>query len=179
MRVCGIDPGLRSTGWGIVDDTDGHLVWVADGMIRPDPDQEDARRLAVIHEGIVDMLSHYHPDLVGIEEVFVAHNAATSIKLGMARGAAMVAVAAAGLPLRQISAKRIKQNITGSGRADKNQISAMVKRLLNATPCGADAADALAIAISASHDLWNDGNGDNNGLASAIARALEKQDGAS
>lgn len=193
MQICGIDPGLRSTGWGIVRFENNRMFWVADGMIKPAPDAVMADRLNHIHMDLKNILAQYRPDRVAIEEIFVSRNAASALKLGMARGAAMVAASDAGLPVDEISARRIKQNVTGSGRADKQQVTAMVSRLLNITPSGVDAADALATAISLSHDdlLSNGldmavmkttddkniskGKGDKDPLSVAISLALSKE----
>ena len=193
MQICGIDPGLRSTGWGIVRFENNRMFWVADGMIRPDPEAEMADRLNHIHRHLKTILAQYEPDRVAIEEIFVSRNASSAIKLGMARGAAMVVAADAGLSVHEISARRIKQNVTGSGRADKQQVTAMVSRLLNITPSGVDAADALAAAISLSHDdILNDdpggavitandpsdhskGKTHSDALSAAISLALKKQ----
>jgi crossover junction endodeoxyribonuclease RuvC len=191
MQICGIDPGLRSTGWGIVRFENNRMFWVADGMIKPDPDAVMADRLNHIHMDLKNILAQYRPDRVAIEEIFVSRNAASALKLGMARGVAMVAASDAGLPVDEISARRIKQNVTGSGRADKQQVTAMVSRLLNITPSGVDAADALATAISLSHDDLvtngldiavmktpddkNAGKKDKDALSAAISLALSKE----
>ena len=185
VTILGIDPGLRSTGWGVISIGGHKLTWLADGMIRPDPKASDDQRLLHIETAMTELLKTHQPDQAYIEEIFVAKNPASALKLGMARGAALVAVARSGIPLNTISARRVKQNITGSGRADKAQITAMVSRLLNITPSGEDAADALAIAIAA----LNDQNGDSQnqqaasspsaasgtGLQAAIQKALEKE----
>ena len=180
MRICGIDPGLRHTGWGIVDIEGSTLKWVADGTINPDPHQTDAERLADIHAGLKAVISRYAPDRAAVEEIFVARNAGSALKLGMARGVAILTLADAGLAVSEIAARRVKQNITGSGRADKTQVTAMVSRLLGVTPQSVDSADALAIAIAASHEspevaadqLAASSGG---GLDAAIARALAKE----
>jgi crossover junction endodeoxyribonuclease RuvC len=183
MQICGIDPGLRSTGWGIIRFDGNRLIWIADGMIRPDPDKSMAERLNHIRTDLADVISTYQPDRAAIEEIFVAKNAASALKLGMARGVAIVTLADAGLSVDEIAARRVKQNVTGSGRADKNQVSAMVSRLLNVTPSGADAADALAVAISASNEtsLWaNDDQASvTDRLGYAISAALARQGGQS
>lgn len=183
MQICGIDPGLRSTGWGIIRLDGNRLIWIADGMIRPDPDMTMPERLNHIRTGLADVISTYQPDRAAIEDIFVAKNAASALKLGMARGVAIVTLADAGLSVDEISARRVKQNITGSGRADKNQVSAMVSRLLNITPSGADAADALAVAISASNETTLTANDDQasvtDRLDHAILAALARQGGQS
>jgi crossover junction endodeoxyribonuclease RuvC len=181
MRICGIDPGLRITGWGIVRFDGNRLIWVADGMIRPDPDVAMSERLHQIRTGLAEVIKTHDPDRAAIEEIFVAKNAASALKLGMARGAAMVTLAEAGLAVDEISARRVKQNITGSGRADKTQVSAMISRLLNITPSGVDAADALAVAISASNETDGSSRDDlapsQDGLSQAISAALARQGG--
>lgn len=180
MRICGIDPGLRHTGWGIVDIAGSTLKWVADGTINPDPGQPDADRLAAIHDGLKAVLSLHAPDRAAIEEIFVARNAGSALKLGMARGVALLALADAGLAVSEIAARRVKQNITGSGRADKAQVTAMISRLLGVTPQSVDSADALAIAIAASHESPEAAGAQlpaasGGGLEAAIARALAKE----
>ncbi|XDZ66234.1 crossover junction endodeoxyribonuclease RuvC [Alphaproteobacteria bacterium LSUCC0684] len=176
MRICGIDPGLRNTGWGIIDINGNSLKWVADGVIRPDPELPDAERLLVISHDLSSLLSLYKPQQAAIEEIFVAQSAASALKLGMARGSALIALAEYGLKVEAISARRVKQNLTGSGRADKNQVTAMVSRLLGVTPSSTDAADALAIAIAASHDRSSLSEPDQGTLLDkAIARALAKE----
>ncbi|MCE2517476.1 MAG: crossover junction endodeoxyribonuclease RuvC [Alphaproteobacteria bacterium] len=186
VKIFGIDPGLRSTGWGVIN-IDGHaLSWRGDGMIRPDVSAPDEDRLHQITTEMTAVLETHQPDLVGIEEIFVAKNPSSALRLGMARGAALVAVAAYGCPVQVISARRVKQNVTGSGRADKNQITAMVSRLLGVTPKGVDSADALAIAIATMNDApventtagarTNDPLADQpSGLDAAIQRALAKE----
>lgn len=173
MRIFGIDPGLRCTGWGVVDYEGNHLGWVGDGVVAPDPDLPMSERVGAISREITELLGDYKPDLVAIEEVFMAKNAASAIKLGMARGAALVSVASLGTPLVELSARRIKQNVTGTGRADKAQVSAMVGRLLGVVPSGVDAADALAVAISAGQEKepWAEGSTGHRGDAVSAAVA--------
>jgi len=176
LRICGIDPGLRNTGWGIIDIAGSSLKWVADGVIRPDPGSPDAERLLKIHRDLSSVLALHKPEQAAIEEIFVARNAMSALKLGMARGAALVALSECGLKVQNISARRVKQNLTGSGRADKGQISSMVSRLLGVVPTSADAADALAIAIAASNDRGIvSENDEGSSLDQAIARALAKE----
>jgi len=183
VNILGIDPGLRSTGWGVIR-LDGHrLTWIADGMINPNPKASDEARLLEIETAMTAVLQDHRPHRACIEEIFVAKNPSSALKLGMARGAALVAVARFGLPLLTISARRVKQNVTGSGRADKDQVTAMVSRLLNITPSGVDAADALAIAIAATNDQnepdlntpSKTAKGAGSALDAAIQKALEKE----
>ena len=176
MRICGIDPGLRATGWGVIDVLGNRMKWLGDGVICPDSTAAMPARLRHIYREISTVLATHQPDCIAIEDVFIAKGVSSGIKLGMARGAAMVS--GGDLPIYELAARRVKQNITGSGRADKAQVAAMVARLLQITPSGADAADALAIAIAASHESPPEIASEiapNNGLASAIAAAMSKQ----
>ena len=149
MRILGIDPGIRNTGWGVVCLDRGRLVHIANGVIRPDPKTADADRLAVIADGLGEVIAAHRPESAAIEEIFVAKSAASALKLGMARGVAMMQCAGAGLAVSELAARQVKKAVVGTGSADKAQISAMVTRLLSVTAVNADAADALAIAIAA------------------------------
>jgi len=149
MRILGIDPGIRNTGWGVVSLDRGRLVHIANGVIRPDPKTADADRLAVIADGLGKVIAAHRPESAAIEEIFVAKSAASALKLGMARGVAMMQCAGAGLAVSELAARQVKKAVVGTGSADKAQISAMVTRLLSVTVVNADAADALAIAIAA------------------------------
>ena len=182
VRICGIDPGLRRTGWGVVEVEGNRLRWVADGVLRPDPGIPDTERLHDIYSGLTALLGEHGPDLGAVEEVFISRNPSSALKLGMARGAAMLALAVHGVAVEEISARRVKQNVTGSGRADKVQVTAMVSRLLGVVPEAEDSADALAVAIAA----INEGGAGiaaaepapaASGLDAAIARALEREGG--
>lgn len=175
MKIFGIDPGLRSTGWGVIEINGHALKWLADGMIRPNPSNPDEARLHEISHEMGKLIDAHQPDVVCIEEIFVAKNPASALKLGMARGAALVAVAARKCTVNTISARRVKQNVTGSGRADKQQVTAMVSRLLGVTPSGVDSADALAIAIAAMNDQQPETSHEASGLDAAIQRALAKE----
>ena len=149
MRILGIDPGIRNTGWGVVSLDCGRLVHVANGVIKPDPKSPDADRLATIADGLGEVIRDHRPECAAIEEIFVAKSAASVLKLGMARGVAMMQCANAGLAVKELAARQVKKAVVGTGSADKAQISAMVTRLLSVTAMNADAADALAIAIAA------------------------------
>lgn len=178
MKIFGIDPGLRSTGWGVIEAQGHRLIWCGDGMIQPSPKLSDAERLYEISEGITALLVEYQPDHICIEDIFLAKNASSALRLGMARGAALVGAASFGVGVRSISARRMKQNITGSGRADKDQVQAMVSRLLNVTPKGVDSADALAVAIAGMNEQEVEPNASieqTSGLTSAINAALAKE----
>jgi crossover junction endodeoxyribonuclease RuvC len=152
VTLIGIDPGLRHTGWGIVTQDGNRLCFVAAGRISPDAGLPMAERLRLLAEQLSDILTQYKPDDSAIEETFVNKNALSALKLGQARGAAMLTLAQAGLPVTEYAANRIKQSISGYGHADKTQIQAMIGMLLPG--CGkrtADAADALAVAVTHAH----------------------------
>jgi len=175
MRILGIDPGIRNTGWGVVSLDRGRLVHIANGVIKPDPKAPDADRLASIAAGLAEVISAHRPDLAAIEEIFVAKSAASALKLGMARGVAMMQCAGAGLAVEELAARQVKKAVVGTGGADKAQISAMVTRLLSVTAMNADAADALAIAIAAlnSGGLQTSTRSEDGKSGAGLARAIE------
>ena len=179
MRILGIDPGIRNTGWGVVTRDGSRLVHLANGVIQPDTKMRDSERLAVIAAGLASVIEAHWPDSAAIEEIFVARSAASALKLGMARGVAMMQCASAGLEVAEIAAKQVKKSVVGTGNADKGQVAAMVTRLLSVKAVNADAADALAIAIAALHggQLATDTGADENGLSRAIAAALARDAG--
>jgi crossover junction endodeoxyribonuclease RuvC len=147
MRILGIDPGSRVTGYGVVEVRRGKTIYVASGCIRT-THAAVPQRLGEIYDGVAALIGEHAPDAVAIEQVFLARNPSSAIKLGQARGAALAAVVKVGLPVAEYAARRVKQAVTGMGGASKQQVQHMVCRLLNlsASP-SADAADALAIAI--------------------------------
>jgi len=150
--ILGIDPGLRHTGWGLVHQQDNRLSFVAAGRLNPDPDAPMAERLRLLAEGIAAVIVAHGPQEAAIEETFVNKNAASALKLGQARGAAMLALAQGGLSVAEYGANKIKQCVTGYGHADKTQIQAMIRVLLPGTgKLAPDAADALAVAICHAH----------------------------
>ena len=151
MRVLGIDPGIRNTGWGVVEMASGRLRHIANGVIRPDPAMPDAQRLQAIADGLNSAITTHKPDRAAIEAIFVARSAAAALKLGMARGVAMMQCGGAGLAVDEIAARQVKKAVVGTGSADKAQVAAMITRLLGITAVNGDAADALAIAIAAGH----------------------------
>ncbi|MBV8737450.1 MAG: crossover junction endodeoxyribonuclease RuvC [Alphaproteobacteria bacterium] len=152
MRVLGLDPGLRHTGWGIIDVDGNRLSHVADGVAHPDADQPLATRLVLLFRQIGMVLERFRPDEAAVEETFVNRNAASTLKLGVARGVVLLAPAERGLPVAEYSANLIKKAVVGAGHADKAQIQGMVRRLLPGSAAGeADAADALAVAICHAH----------------------------
>ncbi len=150
--ILGIDPGLRHTGWGIVAQCGNRLSFIAAGRINPDPDRPMSVRLLTVAEGIADVIRANSPTEAAIEETFVNKNARSALLLGQARGTAILALAQNGLTVAEYSANRIKQSITGHGHAEKLQIQAMIGILLPGSgKLAADAADALAVAITHAH----------------------------
>ena len=153
-RVIGFDPGLRVTGWGIVDARSGRLSHVANGELKPDPAAAIADRLAELFAGLTEVIGEFAPDMAAVEEVFVHRSASAALKLGMARGTALVVSANAGLPVVEYAPRSVKKALVGAGAADKAQVQYMVRLLLpGCNPAGADAADALAVAIAHAHRL--------------------------
>ncbi len=154
IRILGIDPGLRHTGWGVIDTAGSRLSHVAHGVINVDPDLAMADRLAGIFHAISAVVEQYKPHFSGCEETIVNANPRSALKLGQARGAAMTALSYCGLEVAEFAPRAIKLAVVGSGKADKDQIGFMVARLLpRAGKMGADAADALACAICTAHHL--------------------------
>ncbi len=146
--ILGIDPGSRATGWGIVRPLGTRLVLVGCGVVRLDPGADVATRLLVIATRVRQVVDEHKPTHAAIEDVFVNRDPRAALKLGQARGAAMVALAAAGLPVGTYPPAVVKRAVTGSGRADKSQVGRMVRALLGLERVPAtDAADALAVAI--------------------------------
>ena len=154
IRILGIDPGLRQTGWGLVDLSGSSLSHIAHGVIRPDPALPLASRLATIFSAVSGLVMTYQPAASGVEETLVNANPRSALKLGQARGAAMAALAREGVEVAEFSPRRIKLSVVGTGKADKTQIAFMVSRLLpRAGRMTHDAADALACAICTAHHL--------------------------
>ena len=152
LRILGIDPGLRRTGWGIVAVDGSRIGFVACGTVTSDASAELAMRLATLHEGLRRVLDDWSPDEAAVEETFVNKDAQATLKLGHARGVALLVPALAGLPVAEYAANLVKKSVVGAGHADKRQIGAMVRVLLpKANPDGEDAADALAVAITHAH----------------------------
>ena len=152
MRVIGLDPGLRRTGWGIVDVEANRLRHVANGVIAPDPDAPTAARLMHLHDAIAQVLRDFSPDEAAVEHTLANRNAVSTMKLGMARGTAMLASALGGLPVSEYMPTSVKKAVVGTGQATKDQVAMMVGRLLPGTTiAGADAADALAVAVCHAH----------------------------
>jgi len=194
MRMLGIDPGLTCTGWGIIEQHGTALIHLGHGQIRTTPQQSDHERLQIIFDEILAVCQDHNPMAASIESVFVAKNAKSALKLGMARGVAMAACSSFGLPLTEIAPRLAKKAVTGTGTADKKQMQAMVGHLLSIVPKGADAADALGLAIAGIHEAANghiigsasglaqktttaprQSVGGGRGLQAAIAAALAKE----
>jgi len=145
--ILGIDPGSRKTGFGIINSVGGRNEYIASGVIRL-KDSELPERLKVIYRSLSDVIEEYSPEQAAIEHVFMAKSAGSALKLGQARGAAIVAAANSDIPVAEYDAKKIKQSVVGTGGADKAQVQHMVKQILklSGTP-QEDAADALAVAL--------------------------------
>lgn len=149
MRILGIDPGLRRTGFGVIDVEGQRVRYVGSGLIRPAIEGTEPERLAELFSGVNDLIAHYKPDQAVIERVFVNVNPKSTLSLGQARGAAIAALAQHALPIGEITPLRIKQTVVGSGRATKEQVQKMVQRHLSLSKApGSDAADALACALA-------------------------------
>ena len=154
MIILGIDPGLTCTGWGVIAKAGSRLSHIANGQIKTEVEMPMAERLLMLDREITDVIARYHPDFGVVEEIFVNVNPQSTLKLGQARGVALVSLARAGLPVSEYSSKVIKKALVGTGGAAKAQVQAMLKVLLPAVKlAGADAADALAVAITHAHHL--------------------------
>lgn len=152
IRIIGIDPGLRRTGWGVVETLGNSLRFVASGTVRSDDKADLASRLCQLHDGLAEILHIYRPDEAAVEATFVNKDATATLKLGQARGVAMLVPARAGLRVAEYAPNAVKKSVIGVGHGDKKQIHMMVKVLLpKATFDTDDAADAIAIAICHAH----------------------------
>ena len=149
MKIIGIDPGLVQTGYGIISIKNEKIKIVDYGIVKPNKELSLAFRLNMIFKDVCELIENYKPSVFVIEEVFYGKNVKSALKLGQARGAAMVAGASAGLLIYEYSAKKVKQSITGSGNSKKEQVQFMVQQYLNmnSLPYPIDASDALAIAL--------------------------------
>lgn len=151
LRILGIDPGLNHTGWGVIDFDGYKLTHVDHGVIHTKSSDNIQTRMKLIFDGLMNVIKNLSPEEASIEQVFVNDNALSSLKLGMARGAALCALGMANLNICEYAPNKIKKTITGTGHGSKNQIEAMVAILLNCKNAKLDAADALAIAICRAH----------------------------
>ncbi|HPT48794.1 MAG TPA: crossover junction endodeoxyribonuclease RuvC [Accumulibacter sp.] len=170
LRILGVDPGLRATGFGFIEKSGNRLAYLASGCIRTDPATSLPRRLGTIHAGVRELVERYAPTQTAVEIVFVNVNPQSTLLLGQARGAAISALVASGLDVAEYTALQVKQAVVGNGHADKRQVQHMVRRLLSlpADP-GPDAADALACAIAHAHG--------GQGLGAMSSRGLHVRNG--
>jgi len=152
IRILGIDPGLRRTGWGIVEIAGNRLGFLACGSVTTSDRDSLAGRLLTIHDGLMRVLEEFRPDEAAVEATFVNKDAKATLKLGQARGIAMVVPAKAGVPVAEYAPNLVKKSIVGAGHGDKAQVRMMIGVLLpKADPSSEDAADALAIAVTHAH----------------------------
>lgn len=166
MRLLGLDPGLGATGWGVVDFERGRLAHVADGVVETDQGRSLADRLVQLADGLEQVIRQFRPEEAAVEETFVNRNAVSTLKLGQARGVALLVPARAGLPVAEYLPNLVKKTVVGTGHAAKVQIQMMVRSLLpGARLTSADAADALAVAICHAHHRQS---------ARLLARAAER-----
>jgi crossover junction endodeoxyribonuclease RuvC len=152
MRILGIDPGLQKTGWGIIESEGHRLSYVASGLIKTTASKTLPERVRQIDDGMCEVLARFAPDQAGIEETFMNNNPASALKLGVARGVALVVPARHGLIVGEYPANLVKKSVVGAGKAGKDQVGMMIRTLLPA--CGditEDEADALAVAICHAH----------------------------
>ena len=151
VRILGIDPGLHITGWGVIDYDVNRLKYISHGTIITEVSNDISERLSDIFKKLSDVIEEFCPNEASIEEVFVNKNAISSLKLGMARGAAICSLSVMGLKVCGYTPNDVKKTIVGAGHASKDQISMMIQKLLNCGPVKLDAADALAIAVCHAH----------------------------
>jgi crossover junction endodeoxyribonuclease RuvC len=164
IRILGIDPGLRRTGWGVVEVDGNRLTYVACGSLATDDQAALAVRLVTIHDGLVRVVADFRPDEAAAEATFVNRDASATLKLGQARGVALLVPAKAGVPVAEYAPNLVKKTIVGAGHGDKAQIRMMIGVLLpKAAPESEDAADALAVAVTHAHHRQ-----------SAVARAMAR-----
>lgn len=154
IRLIGLDPGLRQTGWGVIEVSGSALTHIANGTVTSAGAEALSDRLMRLHDGLESVIAEWQPALAAVEETFVNKNPTSTLKLGQARGVALLVPALAGLPVAEYAPNHIKKAVVGSGHAEKSQIHAMVRMLLpGVSIAGADAADALAVAICHAYHL--------------------------
>jgi crossover junction endodeoxyribonuclease RuvC len=152
IRILGIDPGLRRTGWGLIECEGNRLIYVACGSVETNERTDLALRLVAIHDGLLRVIDEFAPHEAAVEQTFVNKDATATLKLGQARGIAMLIPARAGLPVSEYAPNLVKKTIVGTGHGEKAQIRMMIGVLLpKADPQSEDAADALAIAVTHAH----------------------------
>jgi len=170
IRILGIDPGLRITGFGVIEKTGSTLSYVASGCIRTEARTSLPSRLGTIHAGVRELVAQYRPVQSVVEIVFVNVNPQSTLLLGQARGAAITALVAGGIEVAEYTALQVKQAVVGNGHADKQQVQHMVRRLLSLTgDPSPDAADALACAIAHAHG--------GQGMGSMVTKGLRVRNG--
>jgi crossover junction endodeoxyribonuclease RuvC len=152
VRIIGIDPGLRNTGWGVIEQDGQRLSYIADGSVHSDAAAPLAERLLQLHTALLHVLRGHGPDEAAVEETFVNRDARATLKLGQARGIALLVPASLGIPVSEYAPNVVKKSVVGAGHADKDQVKHMVRLLLpRALMKTADSTDALAIAICHAH----------------------------
>lgn len=152
MIILGLDPSLSCTGWGVIRTEGSRLVHLANGQVKTDPKAPMAERLAQLYRAIAEVIAAHSPDRAAAEEIFVNKNPQSTLKLAQARGCVLAACGAGGLTVNEHAARLVKKSVVGTGAAEKSQVQAMLKILLpGAKIAGADAADALAVAIADAH----------------------------
>ena len=151
MRLIGLDPGLRHTGWGVIEANGNRLSHVADGVVHTRNDGSLAERLGELYRQLNAVIERYAPEAAAVEETFVNKNASSTLRLGMARGVVLLAPAERGVPVFEYSTNLVKKSIVGAGHAEKAQVQMMVRKLLPGANAEADASDALAVAICHAH----------------------------
>jgi crossover junction endodeoxyribonuclease RuvC len=152
LLILGLDPGLGTSGWGVISALGNRLSHIAHGQISTDPKTPLAERLVALERGLADVIQTHQPDCAAVEEVFVNTNAQSTLKLGQARGVCLLVAARSGLPVAEYATRLVKKAVVGTGAAEKTQVQAMLRILLpGAAITGADAADALAVAICHAH----------------------------
>ena len=152
MLLIGLDPGLQTTGWGVIEAQGNRLRHIANGTVKSRATDALADRLLALHDGLMAVIAAHAPDGAAVEEVFVNTNPQSTLKLGQARGVVLLVAARSGLPVAEYATRLVKKAVVGVGNADKRQIRAMVERLLpGCKVAGEDAADALAVAITHAH----------------------------
>ena len=154
MIVLGLDPGLGCTGWGVIAAEGNRLSHIANGQVRTDPKADLPQRLVRLEAQLAEVIGRFSPGAAAVEEVFVNDNPQSTLKLGQARGVVLLCAARGGLAIGEYAPRLVKKAVVGTGGADKRQVHAMIQRLLpGATIAGADAADALAVAVTHAHHL--------------------------
>jgi len=151
MRLIGLDPGLRHTGWGVIDAVGNRLSHVANGVVHTRDALSLAERLSELYRQLNLVLERFTPEAAAVEETFVNKNPSSTLRLGMARGVVLLTPAERGLPVFEYATNLVKKSIVGVGHADKTQVQMMVRRLLPGADGGTDASDALAVAICHAH----------------------------